>query len=164
MKRSFKLALLVFTLLYSLAVADVRWHNNAHGVSFNPPAGWNSSSPTDEQELALWESPDLAAEVSISVTDCERGPQEMDLFLKELATSCCGDGGRLVESRKFQVGERELGVVVIEAEQSGYEMISHTAVILAHGKVYYFMGLCQADAYRDLKKVMESASRTLVVE
>lgn len=166
MNRSLKLVFVSALLLlcWTLATAGEVWRNAEHRVSFLPPNGWKSGAVSAKEELALWESPDGGAEISISVSECEKQPEELDEFLGELASSCSVDGGKVVEARKLPAGNRELGVVVIRTEQMGFDMVTHTSVVLAHDKVYYVMGICQSDAYPELRSVLESSSRTLLVD
>lgn len=166
MNRSLKLCVASCFLLFlvSGAFAAEVWRNAEHGISFVPPNGWSTTSVGEGGELGLWESPDGGAEISVSVSDCEKKPEELDEFLGELALSCSGESGKVVESKKLPLGTRELGVVVIRSEQLGCEMMTHTSVVLAHNKVYYVTGICHAYAYPELKGAIESSSRSLVVE
>lgn len=161
--RRYAAACFLFFFVSGAFAAEV-WRNAEHGISFVPPSGWSTTSVGEGGELGLWESPDGGAELSVSVSECEKEPEELDEFLGELADSCRGENGKVLEAKKLPLGSRELGVVVIRSEQLGCEMMTHTSVVLAHNKVYYVTGICHAYAYPELKAAIESAGRSLVVE
>lgn len=163
MKRSFFLSL-CFLFLLAPTFAQERWQSADHGVSLAPPPGWKAGTPTSEDELGLWEAPDGAAELSVSYSDSDRGPDELDAYMQELATSLEGDGGKFIEAKKVSVGDQEMGIVVVQLDPSGYHMISYTGSVLTEGRVYYVMGICTEDAFPQLKATFESTCRSFVKE
>lgn len=151
----------LFFLLSLHALAQNVWSHPESKVQLLPPAGWTSLTPTDNEDIATWESPDQAAQISLSVSEARGlGASSLDEFVRLMITDPT-DSARLLGQERVVLGDVEAKIVVLESSLMEARIISHTTVVLANERVYLLIGTCESEQYKIHKSIFDQTSKSL---